>query len=98
MTDQFFLNEDVEVKNTGTNMEIKTKFGLLVKFDGDRKLLVVLTDNYKGQVITSEREGGGAKREVNERKRGDRERGEERERWKRETREVRLMEKERKRR
>ena len=51
LQDQYFLNEDVEVKNTGTYLEVKTDFGLVVRFDGDRKLIVTLPDLYREKVI-----------------------------------------------
>ena len=51
LQDQYFLNEDVEVKNTGTYLEVKTDFGLVARFDGDRKLIVTLPDLYREKVI-----------------------------------------------
>ena len=50
LQDLYFLNDDVEVKNTGSFLEIQTTFGLVVKFDGDKKLIVTLPETYKEQV------------------------------------------------
>ena len=50
LDDQYFKNEDVEVVNTGKFMEVRVSFGLVVKFDGDRKLITTLPETYKEQV------------------------------------------------
>ena len=50
LDDQYFINDDLEISPTGKYMAIKTNFGLTVKFNGDRKLIVTLAESYKNQV------------------------------------------------